>query len=48
MNEHKSLSNTVWDCQYHIVWIPKYRKKSLYKGLREYVGPVSRDLANQR
>jgi putative transposase len=45
MNEQQSLSHTVWDCKYHIVWIPKYRKKSLFKELRQYVGPLLRDLA---
>jgi putative transposase len=45
MNEQQSLSHTVWDCKYHIVWIPKYRKKSLFKELRQYVGPVLKDLA---
>ena len=48
MNEQQSLSHTVWDCKYHIVWIPKYRKKSLYKGLRQYVGTVLRDLATRK
>ena len=33
----QSLSHTAWDCKYHIVWIPKYRRKSLYKELRQYV-----------
>jgi putative transposase len=44
----QSLSHTVWDCKYHIVWIPKYRKKSLFKDLRQYLGPVIRDLARQK
>ena len=44
----QSLSHSVWDCKYHIVWIPKYRKKSLYKDLRKYVGPLIRDLAQQK
>jgi len=48
MNEQQSLSHTVWDCKYHIVWIPKYRKKSLYKELRRYVGSVLKDLANRK
>jgi len=48
MKEQQSLNHTVWDCKYHIVWIPKYRKKSLYKDLRQYVGPVLRDLARQK
>lgn len=44
----QSLSHTAWDCKYHIVWIPKYRRKSLYKELRQYVGPLLRDLAGQK
>ncbi len=48
MNEQQSLNHTVWDCKYHIVWIPKYRKKSLYKDLRQYVGPLIRDLASRK
>ena len=48
MNEPQSLNHTVWDCKYHIVWIPKYRKKSLYKDLRQYVGPLIRDLASRK
>ena len=48
MKEQQSLSHTVWDSKYHIVWIPKYRKKSLYKDLRGYVGPLLRDLASQK
>ncbi len=48
MNTLKSLSHTVWDCKYHIVWIPKYRKKSLYRDLRRYIGPVFKELASQR
>ncbi len=46
--KEQSLSHSVWDCKYHIVWIPKYRKKSLYKDLRKYVGPLFRDLASQK
>lgn len=48
MKEEQSLSHTVWDCKYHIVWIPKYRKKSLYKDLRRYVGSLLRELATQK
>jgi REP element-mobilizing transposase RayT len=38
MNTPESLKHTKWECKYHIVWIPKYRKKSLYKDLRQYMG----------
>jgi len=40
--------HTVWECKYHIVWIPKYRKKKLYKELRQYLGEMLRDLAVQK
>ena len=40
--------HTEWDCKYHIVWIPKYRKKKLYKELRQYRGEMFRDLALQK
>lgn len=36
----KSLSHTNWKCQYHIVFIPKYRKKQLYSRFREDVRDV--------
>ena len=42
------LKHTVWECKYHIVWIPKYRKKKLYKELRQYLGEMLRDLALQK
>ncbi len=41
----QSLSHTRWECKYHIVWIPKCRKKALYGELRKYLGEVLRDLA---
>ena len=44
----KSLKHTKWDCKYHIVWIPKYRRKVLYGDLRKYLGEVLSDLAQQK
>jgi putative transposase len=44
----RSLSHAVWECKYHIVWIPKYRKKTLYGQLRNYLGEVFRKLARQK
>lgn len=44
----QSLSHAVWECKYHIVWIPKYRKKTLYGQLRRYLGDVFRRLARQK
>jgi putative transposase len=48
MNTPESLKHTKWECKYHIVWIPKYRKKSLYKELRQYLGEMLKDLASQK
>ena len=48
MNDFRSLSHTTWDCKYHLVWIPKYRKKIIYGGLRKYLGDVLRQLALQK
>jgi len=48
MGNKQSLNHTVWDCKYHIVWIPKCRKKVLYGGLRKYLGEVFRGLARQK
>ena len=48
MNDHQSLSHTKWECKYHIVFIPKYRKKRLFGEIREYLGELFHDLAGQR
>ena len=48
MDEYQSLSHTVWDCKYHVVWIPKYRRKTLYEQLRKNLGHVLRELARQK
>lgn len=48
MDEHESLSHTKWDCKYHVVFIPKYRRKVLYGQLRKHLGEVLRTLALQR
>ena len=34
MSDYESLNHATWDCKYHIVWIPKYRKKKLYEKIR--------------
>ena len=43
-----NLKYTVWECKYHVVFIPKYRKKVIYGGLRSELGPILRDLAQQK
>jgi putative transposase len=48
MNNSHSLSHTTWDCKYHLVWIPKYRKKLLFGSLRKYLGDVFREPALQK
>jgi REP element-mobilizing transposase RayT len=48
MDEDESLNHTKWDCKYHVVFIPKYRKKALYKELRQYLGEVLRRLTEQK
>jgi len=47
MNNYNKLSHTTWECKYHLIWIPKYRKKVLYGQLRKYFGEVFRELALQ-
>ena len=42
---YRSLNQTKWHSQYHVVFIPKYRKKAIYGGLREQLGEVLRQLA---
>ncbi|ACL05082.1 transposase IS200-family protein [Desulfatibacillum aliphaticivorans] len=48
MYDKQSLSHLVWDCKYHVVWIPKFRRKVLCGELREYLGEVFRELAKQK
>jgi putative transposase len=48
MNAYESLSHTEWECKYHVVFIPKYRRKALYGPLRQHLGSVFRELARQK
>ena len=48
MTSYKSLNHTRWECKYHVVFIPKYRKKAIYGQLRRELGEVLRRLAEQR
>ena len=48
MTNIKSLTHSVWECKYHIIWIPKYRRKSLYANLKRYMGNIFHELASQR
>ena len=48
MNQYQALNHTTWDCKYHVVFIPKCRRKTLYAGLRPHLGEVFRNLAQQK
>ena len=48
VNNFQSLNHTRWDCKFHVVWIPKYRKRALYGQLRKQLAPVLKELANQK
>ena len=48
MHDFASLCHSIWDCKYHLVWIPKYRRKALYGQIRKRLGEMFHDLARQR
>ena len=48
MDDFKSLSHTKWECKYHVVFIPKCRRKTLYGALRRHLGEVFQELARRK
>ena len=48
MDKFESLNHTRWECKYHVVFIPKCRRKTLYGQLRVHLGEVFRKLASQK
>ena len=48
MDDYESLNHTKWECKYHVVFIPKGRRKKLYQQLRQHLGEVFRQLAQQK
>jgi len=48
MDEFESLSHSKWECKYHVVFIPKCRRKTLYEQLKKHLGEVLRKLAQQK
>ena len=48
MNGYQSLSHSRWDCKYHVVFVPKGRKKSMYGKIREYLKKAFHELARQK
>jgi putative transposase len=48
MDESESLSHSRWECRYHVVFIPKCRRRTLYEQLRKHLGEVFRKLAEHK
>lgn len=48
MDESQFLNHSRWDCKYHVVFIPKRRRKVLYGELRQHLGAIFRALAQQK
>ena len=46
--EYETLHHSKWDCKYHVVFIPKYRRKALFAELRRHLGTVFRALTEQK
>ena len=47
-NDDSSLSHTRWNCKYHVVFIPKYRRKEIYGKLRMDIGRIIRQLCEYK
>ncbi len=48
MDREQSLSHSTWECKYHVVFIPKCRRRTLYEQLRSHLGEVFHRLARQK
>ncbi len=48
MKEYQSLCHTKWDCKYHVVFIPKRRKKMIFGATRKHLGETLCELAKQK
>ena len=48
MEDFESLAHVRWDCKYHVIFIPKYRRKVMFGKLRGSVGRILRDLCEQK
>jgi putative transposase len=48
MHDWENLSHVRWDCKYHVVIIPKYRRKVLYGKLKREIGAILRELCRQK
>jgi len=47
-SSYESLGHSKWDCKYHVVFVPKGRKKQLHGKIRKFLGSLFHELANQR
>ncbi|MBN8563876.1 IS200/IS605 family transposase [Leptolyngbya boryana CZ1] len=45
---YQSLSHSKWDCKYHVVFVPKYRRKVMFGEIRKFLGPMFHELARQK
>ena|SRR5207237_3862940 len=45
---YQSLSHSKWDCKYHVVFVPKYRRKVMFGEIRQFLGPILHELARQK
>lgn len=48
MSEYNKLTHSVWECKYHVVFIPKYRQKRIYGELRKELGALFHRLSHQK
>ena len=48
MHDWQNLSHVRWECKYHVIVVPKYRKRVLYGKIRRRVGEILKDLCRQR
>ena len=48
MEQYESLNHTKWECKYHVVFIPKCRRRTIYGAIKQHLGPVFRTLAEQK
>jgi putative transposase len=48
INEYERLNHSVWECKYHVVFIPKYRRKALFGAIKKELGIIFKDLARQK
>ena len=47
-NTYQSLSHSKWDCKYHVVFVPKYRRRALFGEIRKHLGAIFHELAKQK